>query len=238
MVDSVRMSEEETHKLIRNLAAATSKSVLESLEAARKNGIPVSEMRSAISKAMTDNLITPIKQSESAVAEYATDPTATSKKYEHMKAVEGEYRSASEVLRQAGLLDAKNKWVDGKEPDLTSLSSDSKRAVKRFKAAETAAIRLGIVEGEVETTLSMRALRGLMRQPIDFDVKLLIVLAGAPVVAASMIMYHSVRLGIKPLTMIASIARRTIDGRTCNGVSCFIKNTVVSQFFNFVFCQP
>lgn len=205
------MSAEETQNLLRNLAASTSKSVLESLEAAKKAGIPLAEMRSAISKAMSENFLKPLTKDILAVKEYAADPTETTRKYTRLRTAEGEYRSAAEVLQEAKLLDHTNRWIDNKEPDPASLTPEQKRAVARFKSAEENAIRLGIIDGEIESRMSMRALRTVMRAPVEFDIKLLTVLAGAPVAIAAVIAYQALLAGLGVAAITKSVCSSTTE---------------------------
>lgn len=142
---TTQMTAEETQKYMRNLAASTSKSVLESLEQARLHGIPMQDMREALSSTMREHLINPLTENDPTVQEFKNDPINTTKKYDRMKTIEGEYQSVTQLLIDANLMNHDRQWTDGVEPDKSKLSPDLQRAVDRYHAAHAAALKAGIL---------------------------------------------------------------------------------------------
>lgn len=232
------MTAEETQTFMRNIAAATSKSVLESLEQARILGIPAHEMRKAISDAVSEQIVKPMTASNPAVNEYAADPVGTSEKFERMKKIEGEYLSVTHQLREAQLLDASNEWIDGQSPAMKVLSPELQRAVKRFEAARDAALKAGVLKKksaeteatEMTTMMHLRAVskqamhialrspvaedstfRSIMNSRVDFNWKLAIILSVAPVMVAWTPIAYAISKGINSSKAVAEVDRSVTE---------------------------
>lgn len=95
--------------------------------------------------------------------------------------VETELQLAAKALRDGKVLDDMNLWIDP-EMDRDKLSPEMQEAVIRYKKAVEAKKNLPVLEEDMN--IGLRSLRKLLRSPIESDVKLIVILALAPILIA------------------------------------------------------
>ena len=92
-----------------------------------------------------------------------------------------ELEASAKVLRDAKLLDKDDRWIKSTQK-MVDLSPELQNAVVRYKRALIE--KKSIQPLEEDMNMSLRALHKLLRAPIDGDLKLVIVIALAPILVA------------------------------------------------------